>query len=62
MRCSSLDADGPVRRFVPFVEVGERTVPSLPLATALMARGYGGVGVETALWRHAIRWLSTVPD
>jgi len=33
------DADGPARRYVPFVDVGGRTVPSLPLAAVLAARG-----------------------
>ncbi len=33
------DADGPARRYVPFVEVAGRIVPSLPVAAALAARG-----------------------
>ncbi len=33
------DADGPARRYVPFVEVAGRTVPSLPVAAALAVRG-----------------------
>jgi adenylate cyclase len=35
----ALDADGPWRRFVPFVQVGDRIVPSLPVAAWLAARG-----------------------
>jgi adenylate cyclase len=34
----ALDADGPWRQFVPFVEVGDRVVPSLPVAAYLAAR------------------------
>jgi adenylate cyclase len=34
-----LDADGPARRLVPFVRVGDRHVPSLPVAAALAAQG-----------------------
>ncbi len=33
------DLDGPLRRSVPFVAVGDRIVPSLPLAAALVATG-----------------------
>ncbi len=33
------DLDGPLRRSVPFVAVGDRVVPSLPLAVALVATG-----------------------
>jgi adenylate cyclase len=33
------DADGPARRYVPFVEVAGRIVPSLPVATVLAVRG-----------------------
>ena len=33
------DADGPARRYVPFVEVAGRIVPSLPVAAVLAARG-----------------------
>jgi adenylate cyclase len=35
----SLDADGPLRRYVPFARVGDRFVPSLAVATALLASG-----------------------
>ncbi len=38
----TLDADGPVRRIAPVVQVGERTVPSLALATTMAA----GAGVN----------------
>ncbi|MGD9905114.1 MAG: CHASE2 domain-containing protein [Vicinamibacterales bacterium] len=33
------DPDGPARRYVPFVEVAGRVVPSLPVAAMLAARG-----------------------
>ncbi len=33
----TLDADGPVRRISPVVQVGERTIPSLALATTMAA-------------------------
>ncbi len=33
------DADGPARRYVPFVDVGGRIVPSLPVAAMIAARG-----------------------
>ena len=33
------DADGPARRYVPFVEVAGHVVPSLPVAAMLAARG-----------------------
>lgn len=33
------DPDGPARRYVPFVEVAGRIVPSLPVAAVLEARG-----------------------
>jgi adenylate cyclase len=33
------DPDGPARRYVPFVEVAGRIVPSLPVAAAMAARG-----------------------
>lgn len=33
------DLDGPARRYVPFVEVAGRVVPSLPLAAVIAARG-----------------------
>ena len=34
-----LDADGPVRRIAPVVQVGERTIPSLSVAAASSANG-----------------------
>lgn len=34
-----LDPDGPIRRAVPFVRLGEQSVPSLPFAAAIIARG-----------------------
>ena len=33
------DPDGPARRYVPFVDVGGRIVPSLPVAAMIAARG-----------------------
>jgi adenylate cyclase len=33
------DSDGPARRYVPFVDVGGRIVPSLPVAAMIAARG-----------------------
>ncbi len=33
----TFDADGPVRRIAPFVQVGERTIPSMALATTIVA-------------------------
>ena len=33
----TLDSDGPVRRIAPVVQVGERTIPSLALATTMAA-------------------------
>lgn len=41
-----LDADGPIRRMIPFVRVGARHVPSLSVAAALLAQGVGRDGVE----------------
>ena len=45
----ALDADGPWRRFVPFVEVGDRVVPSLPVAAYLAARGVAPEQVAPSL-------------
>lgn len=43
-----LDADGPMRRTPPMIRVGERAVPSLPLAAVAIARGLAApdVGVD----------------
>jgi adenylate cyclase len=41
-----LDDDGPLRRIAPFVRVGERTIPSLSLAAALLAHGAGPADVR----------------
>ena len=43
-----LDPDGPIRRMIPFVRVGNRLVPSLSVAAVLAAQGLGRDGVE---WR-----------
>ena len=50
-----LDADGPVRRLAPVVQVGERTIPSLSLAaiTAAGATAAPAVSVDQA---SARRW------
>jgi len=50
------DQDGPLRRVVPFVRVGQdtvRVIPSLPLAAMMMAGGLGpeAVGVEAGVLR-----------
>jgi adenylate cyclase len=45
------DADGPLRRVVPFVRVGgdtERVVPSLPLATMMLAEGLAPEAVRVS--------------
>ena len=41
-----LDSDGPVRRAPPLIQVGNRTIPSLPLAVTMMARGFTGEDVR----------------
>ena len=41
-----LDADGPIRRMIPFVRVGDRQVPSLSVAAALRAQGLGAEAVR----------------
>jgi adenylate cyclase len=40
------DADGPMRRTPPLVRVGPRTLPSLPLAIAMLVRGWSPAGVS----------------
>lgn len=42
----TLDPDGPVRRIAPVVQVGERTIPSLALATTMVA----GAAVNAAAY------------
>ncbi len=34
---TALDADGPLRRMVPFIRVGDRTIPSLAVGAAMIA-------------------------
>lgn len=41
-----LDADGPARRMIPFVRVGDRDIPSLPVAAALVAQGLSADAVR----------------
>lgn len=36
---TALDNDGPLRRMVPFIRVGDRTIPSLAVAAAMVAGG-----------------------
>jgi len=42
------DADGPMRRTPPLVRVGPRTLPSLPLAIAMLVRGWPPADVGVA--------------
>lgn len=62
------DADGPARRYVPFVDVGGRTVPSLPLAAVLAARGISPAQVSASrkalqLGSLSVPWVEqVVPD
>jgi len=63
-----LDPDGPARRMIPFVRVGPRDVPSLPVVAALLAQGLGADSVKVdaaGLWigRTALPLLEQrVPD
>ncbi len=41
-----LDADGPVRRTVPFIRVGAQTIPSLAVAASMVARGLAPAAVS----------------
>jgi len=62
------DLDGPWRRYIPFVSIDGRVVPSLPLAAALTARGLAPAQVAAS--RAALRlgdarvpWIEqVVPD
>ena len=62
------DADGPARRYVPFVEVANRIVPSLPLAAAIEALGIGPDQVSASrdalqLGPLRVPWIEhVVPD
>jgi adenylate cyclase len=47
-----LDPDGPIRRMIPFVRVGDRLVPSLSVAAVLAAQALGRDAVE---WRDGSR-------
>ena len=42
------DADGPMRRTPPLVRVGPRTLPSLPLAIAMLVRGWPPADIGVA--------------
>ncbi len=57
-----LDPDGPVRRAVPFVLVGGRPVPALPLAVAFLASGLapGELRLDPAGLRFGPRLLPLV--
>ncbi|MGE3274840.1 MAG: CHASE2 domain-containing protein [Vicinamibacterales bacterium] len=50
------DADGPVRRVVPFVRYGDRVVPSLAMAAALDVLGLGRTDVA---WEPGVLRLGT---
>ena len=62
------DADGPARRYVPFVEVSGRIVPSLPVAAVVAARGLGPEQVSASraaltLGSTRVPWVEqVVPD
>ena len=49
-----LDPDGPIRRMIPFVRVGDRRVPSLSVSAALLAQGLGPEAVAS-VDRHHLR-------
>jgi adenylate cyclase len=53
----AVDGDGPMRRMVPFVRVGERDIPSLSLATALLAQELDATAVTAS--GGALRIAST---
>ncbi len=52
-----LDPDGPVRRVAPLVQVGQRTIPSLSLATTMAA----GVNTMPAVMRDNGQCAALVP-
>jgi adenylate cyclase len=62
------DLDGPLRRSVPFVQVGDHVVPSLPVGAALLAAGTlpGAVSASRAqlrLGEALVPWIEqVVPD
>ena len=62
------DLDGPWRRYIPFVVVDDRVVPSLPLAAALTARGLAPAQVAASraalqLGDARVPWIEqVVPD
>ena len=62
------DVDGPQRRYVPFVAVGDHVVPSLPVAAALSATGVAEARVTASrttltLGDTRVPWIEqVVPD
>jgi adenylate cyclase len=44
----TLDSDGPVRRTAPIVQIGERTIPSIAMATVIATGGSPSMNVEAA--------------
>lgn len=62
------DLDGPLRRSVPFVQVGEHVVPSLPVGAALLAAGTPPAAVSASraqlrLGAARVPWIEqVVPD
>ncbi|HUU32948.1 MAG TPA: adenylate/guanylate cyclase domain-containing protein [Vicinamibacterales bacterium] len=62
------DLDGPWRRYIPFVEVAGRIVPSLPMAAALTAMGLApeqvsGSRASLRLGATRVPWIEqVVPD
>lgn len=62
------DLDGPARRYVPFVEVAEKIVPSLPMAAAIAVTGVTPERVSATratlrLGERRVPWIAqVVPD
>lgn len=62
------DLDGPLRRSVPFVQVGDHVVPSLPVGAALLAAGTPPAAVSASrgqlkLGDARVPWIEqVVPD
>jgi len=61
---AALDADGPWRRYIPFVKYQQTIVPSLAVATAALAQGLDGNPIRTggAILRIPIDFRSRRPD
>ena len=50
---AAVDADGPLRRYVPFIRYQEQIIPSLAVSTAAVALGVDGAQIRTdpgAVW------------